>query len=267
MTAKPTMTEAAELRVAAMNDGNLAGVVLPTDRAPIADYRTLTGIPLAEAFAKLDAQLPPGAYKAISGGRAGAIGLTDINPGYLPGVLLGLFGPLGVGWGFNVEKLESDAYRQTLRSGEVVDAWRATCRLHIWYAYEHGQRLSVQVAKGPTIPGGSDNSEREWAEKGAVTNALGTAWFFAGYQLSVYQGERSHLNAGKGAEKVPPKDKAPTARERYAALWHALSWLPDDARRMEWISAKVGRAVTRGSQLKLDEMETLTADAKTEGVA
>jgi len=34
-------------------------------------------------------------------------------------------------------------------------------------------------------------------------------------------------------------------RAELAALWHALSWLPDDARRMEWISAKVGRAVTR----------------------
>jgi hypothetical protein len=49
--------------------------------------------------------------------------------------------------------------------------------------------------------GGNTNTLVEWAMKGALTNALGCAWFFAGYQLSVYKNERSHNGNGGNPAK------------------------------------------------------------------
>lgn len=57
---------------------------------------------------------------------------------------------------------------------------------------------------GPVLAnGGSDNSEREYAVRGAITNALGGAASKLGWQLSVYQDKRGH--AGKATAKPSAK--------------------------------------------------------------
>lgn len=160
--------------------------------------RTLTGLPLLEAFHRLDVELPPEAYKPISGGDGERAGLTDINPGFLPSVLLETFGPLGTGWGW---KLLASPETQAFKTDKGKERYEARARLSVWYKYLAADG-SVALAESPEVTGASDNSQIEWAEKGAVTNALGTAWFFLGYQVSVYQGRRSHRTHGVGVKRV-----------------------------------------------------------------
>lgn len=167
--------------------------------------RTATGLTLREAFAKLDAPLDRRAYKRISGGKGEKIGLTDIGPAYLNETLLAVFGPLGYGWGFSIEDVTTVEGKN--RSGNVE--FRARCKVSVWWKFfqEVPQGHTIGVKSDPIVAhGASDNSELEWAEKGAVTNALGNAWSYAGWQLSVYKGLRSHAKDETIVEEEDPGD-------------------------------------------------------------
>lgn len=158
------------------------------------DLKTITGKNLFEAFRELDRQLPAHAYKKIEGGKGGKLGLTDIIPAFLPDLLLELFGPIGYGWGFHLDSMESSTKTVERKGGYTEEEVTSTCKLSIWYRFLR----NGEVAMSEPIPatGGSTNTLIEWAMKGALTNALGCAWFFAGYQLSVYKNERSHNGNG-----------------------------------------------------------------------
>jgi hypothetical protein len=176
---------------------------------------TLTGKPIMEAFRGLDQELTPfeKAYKAISGGAGGAAGLTDITPGYLIEVLLETFGPLGIGWGYEVESLRSHAEERQVRDKSYTrTVWMATARVGFWYA--HLTAGSDEVRKSSVIPGsgGSENEKQEWAEKGAVTNALGMITSHMGYQVSVYKGLRSHR--GGNGDRHQPKRTQPAEQAK-----------------------------------------------------
>jgi hypothetical protein len=206
---------------------------------------TLTGRPLTEAFASLDRVLPPAAYKAISGGTGEKIGLTDIVPGFLPAVLLDTFGPMGTGWGFEVKHLEcSEAERR----------WNAYARVAVWYAYHVPQTTEPRRAEALEVPGASDNSRREWAEKGAITNALGTAWFFMGYQVSVFQGLRSHEDAGVFA--------APELLKELAKVLADTLKLTKSGERLAWCSGMLGRKVASRHDLSHTDATDLLEAAK-----
>lgn len=158
------------------------------------DLKTITGKDLFEAFRELDRQLPAHAYKKIEGGKGGKLGLTDIIPAFLPDLLLELFGPIGYGWGFHLDSMESSSKTVERKGGYTDEEVTATCKLSIWYRFLR----DGEVVMSEPVPatGGSTNTLIEWAMKGALTNALGCAWFFAGYQLSVYKNERSHNGNG-----------------------------------------------------------------------
>ena len=101
------------------------------------DLKTLTGRDLFEAFRELDRQLPQNAYKKIEGGNGGKLGLTDIIPAFLPDLLLELFGPIGYGWGFNLDSMESTSKTVERSKGYTEDEVTATCKLSIWYRFLH----------------------------------------------------------------------------------------------------------------------------------
>ena len=163
-------------------------------------YSTLNGILIDEAIKRLDAQLDAGAYKEIRGGKGQKLGLTDINPGYVPPVMTEIFGPFGFGWGFDVVEDGVDLVKVERNNGYIDDEWRAHCKVSAWYRLApENDMTNTFIVKLPAIPGASANSQREWATKGAITNALGTSLFFLGWQASVYMGKRSH---GTGAEVV-----------------------------------------------------------------
>jgi len=174
---------------------------------------TLTGTPIMEAFRGLDQELSPfaEAYKAITGGAGAAAGLTDITPGFLVEVLLETFGPLGIGWAYEVETLDSSCETRERSKGGSRDVWIANARVNFWYAYLTSG--SDEPKRSVLIPGagGSENERREWAEKGAVTNALGMVVSHMGYQVSVYKGLRSH-QGGNGTRRTPPRQQQSSAR-------------------------------------------------------
>lgn len=170
--------------------------------------KTITGLDLIAAFHKLDDCLPPKAYKEITGGKGGKMGLTDINPGFLPPLLLDLFGPCGYGWGYDLISMHTKAQIVKRNSGYEEEEFISTCEIRVWYRFD----LDGQIIKSDPIParGGSTNTQIEWAEKGAITYALGTAWFMAGYQVAVYKGERSHKDFGGGSQKQQPQQTQPS---------------------------------------------------------
>lgn len=163
---------------------------------------TLTGTLITDAFRALDKQLPPHAYKKIEGGKGGKLGLTDIVPAFLPELLFVLFGPIGLGWGFSILELTTSEKEVQRKGGYTDTEYTATCKLGCWYAYKDGDQLKRSDPIEAT--GGSTNTLIEWAMKGAITNALGCAWFLAGYQLSVYKDERGH-------NKLAPEPQPTTA--------------------------------------------------------
>lgn len=240
---------------------------------------TLTGKDLLEAFKALDDELPAAAYKAIGGGKGERLGLTDIVPAYLPEKLLELFGPLGFGWTFGISKLESTLGKD--RNGG--DVWTANALVDVSYMaiYESGKEI---LSEKFSAPGGSDNSKREWAEKGAITNALGTAWFFAGYQLSVYKGLRGHedfaekptLPAGKPAIKDTVKAAITAAKtsepkitpEKFTEVAAALKdkgfegSTPGEknAAALKYVSERIGRKVTTLKDLFQFEADSVLSE-------
>lgn len=154
---------------------------------------TLDGKDLAEQMKLLDAQLEDGAYRPVGGGRGQAIGLTDIVPAYLYATLTTIFGVFGVGWGFKVISSSVESSDSGFLGRAVVQPW---------FAFRDDEKVAHESIM-PEVPGASTNNSVEWAEKGAITNALGTAWSFAGWQISVYMGKRSH-------GKVTPKIQEPS---------------------------------------------------------
>jgi hypothetical protein len=153
----------------------------------INNVKTMTGLTMAEAAAKLDEQLPAEAYTAVPGGAD----LTDIDPNYMRKVLNEVFGLCGLGWGYEYDPADMETRNETRKtqsgSREVVVA--ALKHLRFWYKVTDGQETSVCTVDAS---GGSDNSSASYAMKGAITNALGNAASNIGFQESVYLGKRSH---------------------------------------------------------------------------
>jgi len=185
------------------------------------DVKTLTGLTLAEAQAKLDAVLPPEAYSAVPGGAD----LTDIDPNYMRSVLNDVFGLCGFGWGYEYAPADMETHSETRKTqnGGTREVVVATLKhLRFWYKLHlaadgngRGETLICSV----DASGGSENSNIAYAMKGAITNALGNAVSNIGFQESVYLGKRSHKTvraeqAAKPAAK--PAVRRPQTAERRA---------------------------------------------------
>jgi len=165
---------------------------------------TFAGLPLEKALKELDRLLPPAAYRPISGGSGQKAGLTDISPSYSMELINELFGPVGLGWGY--EELEF------MRDGAYC-----AVKLRVWYTLYNETGELTDTVELTARGGNSNGGNREWAEKGALTNALGAAWSLVGLQSSVYKGLRGHetvaeewrrLN-GKQADAAAPATPEP----------------------------------------------------------
>ena len=150
-------------------------------------FRTLTGLTVEAARAKLDEELPRNAYKRIPGGAD----LTDINPSFMRKTLNDVFGLCGVGWGYSYSPSD-------LRIGYDGSGQKAVSAtlLHLvfWYKLTDGE--SVLTFEIPAT-GGSENRNASFAMKGALTNAIGNAASNVGFQESVYMDLRSHATVGR----------------------------------------------------------------------
>ncbi len=151
----------------------------------IEQIRTLMGYTLEEVREILDQELEPAAYSPVPHGAD----LTDIRPAWLTETLNRVFGMAGVGWAFSFAPEQMYVETDTDRKGRTK--YHAVLR-HLTFRY----RLIVndELVWSEAIPanGGSDNYDEAYATRGALTNALGAAASKIGWQISVYQGKRSH---------------------------------------------------------------------------
>lgn len=173
----------------------------------IKNHKTLTGMLLESVAARLDAELPKDAYKAVPG----AADLTDIDPNYMRKILNEVFGLCGIGWGYKYDSadMHTEIEERKRSNGQGTRrVYVATLRrLTFWYKLSAADDSVVTCEIDAS--GGSDNDVEAYAMKGAITNALGHASSNLGFQESVYLGKRSHKTVGKTT--APTKAAVPAA--------------------------------------------------------
>ena len=146
------------------------------------EITTLTGMKIMDAIKKLNERLEDKAYKEIPMGK---FKLTDISPAYLIEKLTEIFGPCGIGWMYHFDRDDINC--------TVSEPWQSTV---IGFQFYYIVVWGGETHKiGPILAtGGSRNSKNiEYALKGAITNALGTAAHRLGWQIDVYKGLRTEL--------------------------------------------------------------------------
>ena len=166
------------------------------DKLPVKldEVTTLTGMKIVDAILMMNERLDDAAYKEYNPTQA--FTLTDISPAYLLEKLNEIFGPPGLGWRyeFDADSVECGG------SGNSFIASVIGFRLYytlVWDDEPH--------EIGPILAtGGSKGIRKEYALKGAITNALGTAAYRGlNWQLDVYKGQRTHLGDVGVAPETP----------------------------------------------------------------
>ena len=188
------------------------------------ELNTLMGYTLAEVREILDRELEPAAYSPVPSGAD----LTDIKPAWLTETLNRVFGMAGVGWAFSFAPEHMRVTTDTDRKGRTV--YHAVLT-HLSFRY----RLMVndELVWSEPIPanGGSDNYDEAYATRGALTNALGAAASKIGWQISVYQGKRSHRTVQ--ADVDPAEIRLTFGKHQGETLGNVpsgyLGWLADNA--------------------------------------
>jgi len=157
------------------------------------DIETVTGLTMAEVKELFTRVLPPKAYKSVPGGA----NLTDISPAYLAESLTQAFGPTGYGWWLDVSVQPIEVFQETRVSskGKEYTVWCAYYDRALFHyrLVVNGEETVVSIETN----GGSDNAEREYAVRGALTSAIGGAAARLLWQLDVYKGLLNHRNAGR----------------------------------------------------------------------
>lgn len=139
--------------------------------------RTLTGLSLDEAIQRIREPMDKDAYKPIPGSR----GLTEIDPHYSCERFTEVFGLCGIGWKFEYGEVELERTTQGKH-----DAFEANVHLKLQYRID----MDGTLEWSEVIPsnGGSVNVSKPYAIRGAITNALGSAFSRLTFQLPIYQG-------------------------------------------------------------------------------
>ena len=123
---------------------------------------------------------PPEAIKEINAGRLK--GKSDISPQWRYKAMTGIFGPCGIGWKFNIERLWTGQGSE----GQVF----AFAQVHIMYKDGEEWSSPVQGVGGAML---IDKEKKglhcdDNAFKKAVTDATGTALKMIGVAADVYSG-------------------------------------------------------------------------------
>lgn len=175
----------------------------------LSTLHTITGYTFPEALAKLKEVLPPEAYKEVGGGSGKKF--TDISPAYQTEVVTEVFGPAGIGWFWNYDS--NDVSLFTVEKKNSNRSWTDYVahikRFSFVYVYvdaEGNTRYSAEIIS----TGGSDNSDAEYALKGAITNALGGALAKLCWQIDVYKGKLDHNNAAEAYRKQQARKNGTT---------------------------------------------------------
>lgn len=165
---------------------------------------------------------PKEALKQIGGGRLK--GMTDVNPQWRYKVMTEVYGPIGTGWYYEIDKMWTDK-----GVGEVIMAF-VTIRLFVdlggkWSAPIVGIGGSALVAKEKD--GFYSNDE---AYKMATTDALSVAMKSLGVAADIYAG----LWDGSKYKEVPKEVVIPKITpERIAEFIKKINDAPDQEQKLE----------------------------------
>lgn len=164
--------------------------------------KTLTGKTIDEVRSLLDAPLPPQAYKRIPGPGD----FTDIDANWQTRVFNSVFGLNGWGFEFNAADIE---VRMDVKDNGRMAADAILKKLVLWIKFVDGSGVITRHE----IPAASANRNEfgnaNYAMKGAITSALGSAASKLGWQESVYLGIRDHNNPQAKAPARPSTGTAP----------------------------------------------------------
>ena len=115
--------------------------------------------------------------------RGGGFSGTDINPAWRSMRMTEVFGPIGIGWGYTVDREWSEV---------IGDKSFAFCKVSIWYLYRGpGEDVAKQlnVPAGTFIGGTEFGRAPDEAYKMAITDALGKCLMHLGLAADVYLGQ------------------------------------------------------------------------------
>jgi len=186
------------------------------------EIKTLMGLDMPTVIAQLDEQLEPAAYSAVPG----AVDLTDIKPAWLTETMNKVFGIAGYGWWFVYNPADLVVTELVDSKGRTV--YQASLsQLALYYRLMVNEVIEIA---GPIYGNGySDNYDRGYAVRGAITNALGAAASKLGWQLSVYQDKRSHRDMRTPAEVVIPFGKHKGMKLSEAPVDY-VKWLAEETK-------------------------------------
>jgi len=165
---------------------------------------TMSGLSWEQAIAKLKEALPESAYKAIEGSKFGG---TDISPAWLIEKVTDIFGPCGIGWTYTYDQGDAEVKQitKTTKKGEVYTVWAAWLkRMELQIQWT----IRTKELEGPTWAGTilstgySEGDNPAYALRGAVTNALGSAFSKLCWQVHIYKGERVERRASSQARPI-----------------------------------------------------------------
>lgn len=177
--------------------------------------KTLTGIDFSEIQAKLNEPLPAAAYQEIPYGPMK--GKTDISGERVRDRFDQVFGPMGLGWwieaipGLSTTQVSIDL-RPVKDKGKVVIDSNGEIVTQTWYVadllnYQFCYRVTVGddivICRGSSLSDSSDNMDRSYALRGAMTALTKQAYARLGGLNHVYYGEYDHQQASKD-KKVSP---------------------------------------------------------------
>lgn len=211
------------------------------------DLLTLTGMTLREAYARIDADLGPDAYKKL-GGSGGGKELTDIKSPYVYECMAECFGPIGLGWGFDLREHEYLGVRHyKAKSGRDMTEHGASATVDCWYAIQSPEgpmaQTSYKVFIG-TATGGAKNSERNYAESGAITNAIGKCLSFLGVQRHIYK--ESDPTVYESPEEEEQRERLSI---RFQHMMDVLDTYETDEKKLE-VGAALGNPSNRNKALE-----------------
>jgi hypothetical protein len=147
---------------------------------------------------------------------------TGINPTYLVMKATEMFGPIGIGWGYDIVKEE---YVKGAPLGfDAEGNMYGTVLVHIvclkfWYLTKDGKRGEATHFGGTTFVGKGDHGifTDEDAPKKSITDALGKCMSMAGFSADVYLGRYDdHKYVARMQEHF--KDKSMTGTPTLTAL-------------------------------------------------
>lgn len=199
---------------------NVPPEVKPAERpANLIDFpklpTTLTGISILDVPKRLNAHLPPQAYKAIEFGQMS--GKTDIDGDCVRDRFDEVFGPMGIGWRINPNPTAGrvehrSEQRPKMKKGEPIkDPSTGEILMQTWHIVTlvaHTFQYSVIMPDGSivwtdasTTTDQHDNMDEQYAYRGAMTSFMKQVYRLMGGMNHIVYNEYTHVHAQRELQR------------------------------------------------------------------